>query len=110
MNDPSIQECCVPHNLKKENVKRKVPWPLERLNRYSSLSYWKENYLVAGYLILILLINIVMAIIKICQMKEFKNLDGSSPNFYYMFARATGMYRFYNYFHIDIERVDMYLM
>ena len=82
------------------NEKMKEPHAAEQCNkfekqlkgykRYFTSNFWKENYLLASYILMFIILQLVLIIIRICQLKDFKNYDGSSPNVYYIIARATG--------------------
>ena len=88
MSQSSIQKCCAPHSLKKEAHGPNLPLPIKR---YFTSSFWKDNYLLSGYLLVFLVVNILTFIVGGVQLKDFKNGNGSSPNIYYIVARATGI-------------------
>ena len=83
-------KCVAPNDAKAE------PKPMEKLHlegykRYFTSTFWKENRLLGGYVLMFIILQLVMIVIKICQLKDFKNQNGS-PNVYYMIARATGIF------------------
>ena len=85
-------KCVAPNDVKKTEP-APIEWmQLEGYKRYFTSTFWKENYLLAGYILLFIIAQLVMIIVRICQYKDFKNQDGSSPNVYYIVARATGIF------------------
>ena len=88
-------KCVAPHNTKKEEPNQNPSPHLQGYRRYFTSIFWKENYLLAGYILMFILIQLVMIITRICTLWDFKNLDGSSPNICYILARATGMKELY---------------
>ena len=87
-------KCVAPKENKKEphavEQCNKFEKQLKGYKRYFTSTFWKENYLLASYILMFIILQLVMIIIRICQLKDFKNQDGSSPNVYYIIARATG--------------------
>ena len=86
----SIMKCVAPNDVRVE------PTPMERLHlegykRYFTSAFWKENRLLGGYVLMFIFAQMFMILIKVCQLKDFKNRDGS-PNAYYIIARATGTF------------------
>ena len=82
--------CVAPNDVRTE------PTPMKRLHhvgykRYFTTTYWKENRLLGGYVLVFIFAQLLMIIIRACQLKDFKNQDGST-NFYYIIARATGRF------------------
>ena len=85
-------KCVAPNDVKKAEP-TPIEWmQLEGYKRYFTSTFWRENYLLAGYILLFIVAQLVMIIVRICQYKDFKNQDGSSPNVYYIIARATGIF------------------
>ena len=84
----SIQKCCAPYTLKKEAQGRQLPITIKR---YFTCSFWKDNHVLPGYLLVFLVLNIVMFTERCIEFKDIRNSKNSSPNIYYIFARATGM-------------------
>ena len=84
-------KCVAPKDVRKAEP-TPIEWmQLEGYKRYFTSTFWRENYLLAGYILLFIIAQLVMIIVRICQYKDFKNQDGSSPNVYYIIARATGI-------------------
>ena len=78
------------------NDERAEPTPKKRLHlvgykRYFTTTYWKENRLLGGYVLVFIFAQLLMILLKVFQLKDFKNQDGST-NFYYIIARATGTF------------------
>jgi len=87
----SIMRCVAPHNNKKEDPNLNVTSHLQGYRRYFTSTFWRENKLLAGYISMFIIIQIVMIIWRIYAYWEFKKLDGSYPNICYILARATGL-------------------
>ena len=82
--------CVAPNDVKAE------PTPMKKLHlvgykRYLTATYWKENRLLGGYVLVFIFAQLLMILIRACQLKDIKNQDGST-NFYYIIARATGKF------------------
>ena len=83
-------KCVAPNDVRAE------PTSMKRLHlvgykRYFTTTYWKENRLLGGYVLVFIFGQLLMILLKVCQLKDFKNQDGS-PNVYYIIARATGKF------------------